>query len=55
MLSKCFYETPLERFSVFRKFDEFFNPKKLTNLMLADGNFNENFTVDVSVGNFYNV
>ena len=55
MLHNYFCETPLESSSVFWKSEEFFNPKQLTNLMLADGNFNENFTADVPVGNFQNV
>ena len=61
MLNNYFCETPLESFSVlesssvFWKSKENFNPKQLTNLMLADGNFNENFTADVPVENFQNV
>ena len=46
---------PLQSCSVFSKSGENFNPKQLTNLMLADDNFTENFIEDVPVGIFQNV
>ena len=54
MLNNCFCRTPLESSSVFEKSGENFNPEQLTNLMLADNSFTENFTADVPVGIFHN-
>ena len=50
MLNNYFCGTPLESSSVFWKSGENFNPKQVTNLMLVDNNFAENFTADVPVG-----
>ena len=55
MLKNYFCKTPLESSSVFWNSEEFFNPKQLRNLMLADRNFNENFTGNFLVWNFQNV
>ena len=55
MLNNYFCGTPLESSSVLWKSRENFNPKQLTNLVLADNNFIENFTADVPVGIFQNV
>ena len=55
MLNNYFNETPLESSSVleissvFQKSEEFFNSKQLTNPMMADSNFNENFTAGIPV------
>ena len=46
---------PLESSSVFWKSGEKFNPKELTNLMLADDNLTENFIADFPVGIFQNL
>ena len=50
MLNNYFCGSPLEISSVFWKSGENFNPKQVTNLMLVDSNFAENFTADVPVG-----
>ena len=55
MLNNYFCGAPLESSSVFQKFRENFNPKQLTNLMLEDNNFTENFAAYVPVGIFQNV
>ena len=55
MLNNYFCGAPLESSSVFQKSGENFNPKQLTNLMLEDNNFTENFAADVPVGIFQNV
>ena len=56
MLNNYFCGTPLrESSSVSLKSGENFNLKQLTNLMLADGDFTENFTAGVPVGIFQNV
>ena len=55
MLSNYFCWTHLESSSVFWKSGKNFNPKQLTNLMLADDNFTENITADVPVGIFQNI
>ena len=50
-----FCGTSLESSSVFWKSGQNFNPKQLTNLIMADYNFTENFTADFPVGIFQNV
>ena len=55
MLNNYFCGAPLESSSVFQKSRENFNPKQLTNLMLEDNNFTENFAAYVPVGIFQNV
>ena len=55
MLNNFFYGAPLESSSVFWKSGENFNPKQLTNLMLAVDNFTENYTADIHVRLFQNV
>ena len=55
MLNNYFCGTPLESSSVLWKSGENFNPKQLTNLVLTDNNFIENFAADVPVGIFQNV
>ena len=55
MPNNYFCRTPLESSSAFWKSAENFNAKQLTNLMLANDNFTENFTADVPVGIFQNV
>ena len=55
MLMNYYCEAPLESSSVFWKSGENFNPKQVTNLMLVDNNFTENFTADVPVGIFRNI
>ena len=44
-----FFRTPLEKFCVFWKFQEGFNPEYLTNPILAGNNSIENFNADVPV------
>ena len=55
MLNNFSFGAPLESSSVLWKSGENFNPKQLTNLMLADDNFTENYTPDIHIGLFQNV